>query len=282
MNDIYIIKTMTTHICIVCGNSFKYPRKEKKYCSKKCWLDSGVSEETRNKMSAASLGKPKSEETRKKISIATKNIPKPWFAGDKNPNSRAINGKMKDRNNLSYQNVCASNKRNGLGWTEENCKAHSEKMKGETNWMKGKTHSQESIDKMKLAIQEKYKSGDFNSFTRAISKAEREIIKYLTDNKINFISQYIIKGSPLRYDLYLPDKNLIVEYYGDYWHGNPKIYENDSLLGRGTNKYTAKDKWTADKEKENFAINAGYDITIVWESDFNANKHNILNTLICE
>ena len=29
-----------------------------------------------------------------------------------------------------------------------------------------------------------------------------------------------------------------------------------------------------------FAINAGYDITIIWESDFNANKHNILNTLL--
>lgn len=262
--------------CQRCGNEHDRSYGSGKYCSKKCAF-------TKNENQLAASRKPYSEEIKAKMrkpKSDTSKMGKVDKSGDKNPNSRAINGKMKDRNNSSYQNVCASNKRNGLGWTEENCKVHSEKMKGETNWMKGKTHSQESLDKMKLAIQEKYKSGDFNSFTRAISKAEREIIKYLTDNKINFISQYIIKGNPLRYDLYLPDKNLIIEYYGDYWHGNPKIYGNDSLLGRGTNKYTAKNKWAADKEKENFAINAGYDITIIWESDFNANKHNILNTLL--
>jgi G:T-mismatch repair DNA endonuclease (very short patch repair protein) len=264
------------NICQRCGNNHDSSYGSGKYCSKKCAF-------TKNENQLAACRKPKSVETRIKMSKPksdTSKMGKRDKSGDKNPNSYAINGKLKDRNNSAYQNICEANKRNGLGWLEENCKAHSEKMKGESNWMKGKKHSRESIDKMKLTIQEKYSSGKFNSFTRSISKAEREIMKYLTDNGINFISQYIIKGSPLRYDLYLPNKNIIIEYYGDYWHGNPKIYKKDSLLGRGTNKYTAEEKWATDKKKENYAINAGYSISIIWESDFNSNKHNILNTLL--
>lgn len=247
-----------------------------KYCSKKCAF-------TKNENQLAAYRKPKSDETKRKMSKPKSNssrMGKSDKSGNNNPNSCAKNGKLKDRNNLAYLNVCKANKQNGLGWNEETRKLHSEKMKGASNWMRGKTHSKESINKIKIGIQEKYKSGNFNSFSRSISKAEREIMKYLTENNVNFISQYIIKGTLNRYDLYLPNKNLIIEYYGDYWHGNPNIYTKDAILGRGFNKYTAEHKWKTDSEKERFAINAGYNILIIWESNFNKDKSNILNKLL--
>jgi hypothetical protein len=262
--------------CQRCGNKHDQTYGSGRYCSKKCAF-------TKNENQLASIRKPRTEETKikmRKPKSDTSKMGKSDKSGDKNPNSCAKNGKLVDRNNSSYSNVCEANKRNGLGWNEETRKLHSEKMKGDSNWMRGRIHSQESISKMKQTIIEKYKSGDFNSFSRSISKAEREIMNFLTDNNINFISQYIIKGSSLRYDIYLPDKNLIVEYYGDYWHGNPNIYNEKSILGRGNNKYPASYKWNTDIQKENFAIEKGYSIKIIWESDFNTNKLDILNTLL--
>jgi very-short-patch-repair endonuclease len=262
--------------CQRCGNENDGNYGSGKYCSKKCAF-------TKNENQLEACRRPKSEETKKKMRKPKSDSSKMGRSdksGDKNPNSRSVSGKMKDRNNSSYLNLCSSNKRNGLGWNYETRELHSQKMKADSNWMRGKKHSDESIRKIKSTIQEKYKSGNFNTYTRAISKAEREIINYLNDSNVNFISQYTIKGSPLRYDFYFPDKNLIVEYYGDYWHGNPNIYFEESLLGRGSNRYTAEMKWKSDREKENFAINSGYNILIIWESEFNKNKKNILNKLV--
>ena len=36
--------------------------------------------------------------------------------------------------------------------------------------------------------------------------------------------EYSIPNSRYHADGYSENKNLILEYHGDYWHGNPKIY----------------------------------------------------------
>jgi len=40
--------------------------------------------------------------------------------------------------------------------------------------------------------------------------------------KENVVHKFKIEGVNHEYDFYVPSHNLIVEYDGDYWHGNPK------------------------------------------------------------
>ena len=259
-------------ICPNCKKEFKTPRKKTIYCNKLCYYSFPVSDITRERMSSSGLGKPKPDGFGKKVSNSTTGKSKPWITGKNNPNygNKAVD---------PVKFKIASEKR-GLAWTDETKKQHSEKMLGDSNWMRGKTHSQETIDKIKETIKNKYNDGNFNSFTRAISKAEREICNFLTENNIKFISQFIIPGKSHRYDIFLPVFNLIIEYYGDYWHGNPEIYDSNKILGRGTNRYLASKKWKSDENNTVFAINSGYNVQIIWESDFNRDKSEIFRKII--
>jgi hypothetical protein len=66
--------------------------------------------------------------------------------------------------------------------------------------------------------------------------------------------------------------NCIVEFHGDYWHANPKIYSADDLI-RGKR---AQDIWVQDEQKLDIARNAGLNVMVVWESDYLARKEQIL------
>lgn len=66
-------------------------------------------------------------------------------------------------------------------------------------------------------------------------------------------------------DYYLPDHKIAVEFYGDFWHMNPKQYESEDLQPYSKNK--AKDIWEYDKNRIN-DIYKHYKIQtfVVWES----------------
>lgn len=68
-----------------------------------------------------------------------------------------------------------------------------------------------------------------------------------------------------RYVVYdIKHKDCIIEFNGDYWHANPKIYNETDKI-RGT---FVKDIWNYELEKINLAKNLGYRIMVIWESDF--------------
>lgn len=66
-----------------------------------------------------------------------------------------------------------------------------------------------------------------------------------------------------RVDFYLPDFNLIIEAYGDYWHGNPRKYAPSSELMT----CIAEEKWGQDYSRINAIIKEGHDVLILWEYD---------------
>ena len=63
-------------------------------------------------------------------------------------------------------------------------------------------------------------------------------------------------------------KNRIIEFNGDYWHANPKIYREDAMI---RNK-KAVDIWERDMLKLKTVEDLGFFTLVVWESDFNFNK----------
>lgn len=82
----------------------------------------------------------------------------------------------------------------------------------------------------------------------------------------------IIRGKQKvhRVDYIYGDK--IIEFYGDYWHANPKIYTADSLV----RKKKAQDIWNHDRQKVDDLQENGYNVMIVWENEFKTMPNEIL------
>ncbi len=67
-------------------------------------------------------------------------------------------------------------------------------------------------------------------------------------------------------DGYCSETNTIYEFYGDYWHGNPKIYEPDFY---NKNKDMTMGKaYQKTIERENKIKSLGYNLITIWESDY--------------
>lgn len=85
-----------------------------------------------------------------------------------------------------------------------------------------------------------------------------------------------------KYDFVCPDLKLCIEFNGDHYHGNPKMYmPNDFLKGRGQSTKTAAEAWKSDELKQ-LAIfeERGYSTIIIWESDYITNNLETLNRVL--
>ena len=64
--------------------------------------------------------------------------------------------------------------------------------------------------------------------------------------------------------------NTIYEFNGDYWHGNPKIFNSKDLNKNNKTTFGSLYKKTILKEKA--FIDAGYKVVSIWEADWDAMK----------
>lgn len=74
--------------------------------------------------------------------------------------------------------------------------------------------------------------------------------------------------------------NRIIEFYGDYYHANPKLYKSDKIIGSKYKYYKAEEVWKRDFDRIELIKNRGFEILIVWENDYKKNKENIKNKCI--
>jgi len=79
----------------------------------------------------------------------------------------------------------------------------------------------------------------------------------------------------MNFDFVIKDNKKIIEFNGDKFHANPTIYNKNDISLKFLNK-TAEEIWNEDKIKHDLAKNKGYDIFVVWESDYLKNKEKIL------
>lgn len=101
----------------------------------------------------------------------------------------------------------------------------------------------------------------------SISKSE---ILWL--NSLNIPQKYYqqtinVNGRRFLVDAYDPEINTIYEFNGDFWHGNPKLYNANDI--NPATKTTFGELYNKTIEKEQFLIKNGYNIISIWESDFN-------------
>lgn len=94
------------------------------------------------------------------------------------------------------------------------------------------------------------------------NKSENEwldIMDISNKNRQIKIGNYTVDG-------YDPESNIIYEFYGDYWHGNPNIY-NPNHINRN-NKKSFGLLYTETIYRENTLRNMGYNVISIWENDF--------------
>jgi hypothetical protein len=72
-------------------------------------------------------------------------------------------------------------------------------------------------------------------------------------------------------------KKCIIEFNGDYWHANPNIYKDDTII-RGKKAVDIRHK---DMLKLKTVQDLGYKTLVVWESDFKNHKDSTIKQ-VCE
>jgi len=100
-----------------------------------------------------------------------------------------------------------------------------------------------------------------------ISKKEIEWLNYLNIPEKNRNILLKIDGYKFFPDGIDYNNKIIYEFYGDYWHGNPKLF-NPNDINQSSNK-TFGYLYELTMKKEKLLKNAGYMIISIWESDYN-------------
>jgi DNA-directed RNA polymerase subunit RPC12/RpoP len=75
-----------------------------------------------------------------------------------------------------------------------------------------------------------------------------------------------INGKKYLVDAYVPEENCIYEFWGDYYHGNPNIYDLNKY--NKTCKKLFKDLYQKTINKQETFISNGYKLVSIWESDW--------------
>jgi very-short-patch-repair endonuclease len=90
---------------------------------------------------------------------------------------------------------------------------------------------------------------------------------------------FITDGQKLySYDFTDIENKKILEFNGNFFHANPNQYDMNELLNFKCKQHYAKDIWIKDYKKIKIAIENGYEIMVVWESEYKSNPSKIIST----
>jgi uncharacterized protein (UPF0305 family) len=111
--------------------------------------------------------------------------------------------------------------------------------------------------------------------TRSEVKYDKD--ELLLEKNLDTISKY------RKYDFTYIRTNKIIEYNGDRFHANPKIYNSTDIpitwtTCKSNNMYnrTAKEIWDYDADKIKLANENGYEVLVIWHSDVKKNIYREL------
>lgn len=95
-----------------------------------------------------------------------------------------------------------------------------------------------------------------------IMKNENIFIQHAKNNKEK---EVVINTRKIKFDGFCKETNTVYEFYGDFWHGNPKKYNSDDL--HPIIKKTFGELYEETINRENIIKENGYNLISVWESE---------------
>ena len=108
------------------------------------------------------------------------------------------------------------------------------------------------------------------------SKSAIEWLKYMEKKDKTFIQhaendkEFVIPTTTYRADGYSKELNKIYEFLGDFWHGNPNVYDAEYI--NVFNKKSMKELYDTTFVKLNKIHELGYECEFIWEADWNKLK----------
>jgi hypothetical protein len=165
-------------------------------------------------------------------------------------------------------------------FTLENCIIKYGEIDGLSIWNNRQINWSEKMKKTMLT----------RNYRKDFSKPEIELIKEII-KRFNFNidehysglnEQYFIYNNITKtfftYDFVLKNYKKVIEFNGDYWHCNPKIYKEDFF--NKNKQMFAKEIWKRDEEKIENIQQRGFETLIIWEYDYKNNKEEIIQRCI--
>lgn len=133
-------------------------------------------------------------------------------------------------------------------------------MKKKAAWLKKQMYKDLYKDHREVN-KKNYMEGQAKSMASKMTAPEKKFEKMMKKMGVKCEAQKILND--VIYDFYLPDHNVLVEIDGDYYHGNPKVYQEGDL-----NHMQIKNKKN-DLYKDSLAKGLGYGLERIWEKDIN-------------
>lgn len=143
-------------------------------------------------------------------------------------------------------------------------------------WWKNKTKEERSLFIKQVVIPKTISKLGYDNFVKKCRKAgiggynaviskgvkkerngfESYMLSIIEQKGYNYIEQFEIDG--WFYDCFIPEKNLIIEFDGDYWHAETEEGCINSRL---------ENQWNIDRKKDTLAVKNGYNIIRIRESN---------------
>lgn len=110
------------------------------------------------------------------------------------------------------------------------------------------------------------------------SKKEKMLLQDIKNYVAHDAQEHITISDGKRW--YFPDivvDHVIIEFYGDYWHMNPSIYDPESYCEKLS--LSASEIWERDDNRRRGLMDLGYDVHVVWELDYKKHKQIVLSRI---
>lgn len=165
-----------------------------------------------------------------------------------------------------------------------NGRFNSKLFSGEGNPFFGKKLEKKSLIKQKETLMKNHNVSNafFLSNRNKLSKPQLMLLSMLTEkfDAKEFKSESLIDCNGKKYyaDIFHIATNTVIEFYGDYWHCNPRKYP--STFYHHVKRKTAQEIRDNDALRCQLLVDAGYHVVIIWELDFNADKQNTTQNLV--
>jgi very-short-patch-repair endonuclease len=158
------------------------------------------------------------------------------------------------------------------------------------DWFIGKYGENEGSDKYKERCENIKKTTHFKTYNSTnksnISKISQRLFNILYEDKsLNLKSEKVYYqelnhehacSTGRNFDFVVLNRKKIIEFNGDKFHANPTIYKPNDNPNPYLPDLKASQIWTDDANKNQTAKDNGFDVLVIWETEF---KNNELNTI---
>lgn len=109
------------------------------------------------------------------------------------------------------------------------------------------------------------------------SKGHLELFNLICELGYNAVIEHRVNSE--RFDIYVEEYNLLIEFNGTYWHADPRFY--DAVFEYKEKDKKATDVWDYDYNKKQLALNHGYNVEYVWQYDWenSDDKEKLINNI---